>query len=204
MACTSRKAGLPFAEGGAGGKKDLGTASPFGGIRRAARLCAIDFYLSRRRKGVPTMLRLAALVVFFGSIGVGMVRGADPEAVPPRVSEAEVLPYEIAYRKARDERKPLLILVGADWCPACKTLKTDTIVPMKESGALKEVVYTQLDKDAHPELANEVMQGKILPQLVVFCQSDTGWKRFSLTGMQTENRVKELIRKASEALPTRR
>jgi hypothetical protein len=48
------------------------------------------------------------------------------------------------------------------------------------------------------------MQGKLLPQLVVFTQSDAGWKRFSLTGMQTESRVKELIRKASEALPTRR
>lgn len=150
------------------------------------------------------MLRLATLAVFFVSMGVGILRGADPTTVPPRIVESEILPYDVAYRKARDERKPLLILVGADWCPACKTLKSDTIVPMKESGALKEVIYTQLDKDAHPELANEVMQGKILPQLVVFCQSDTGWKRFSLTGMQTENRVKELIRKASEVLPTRR
>jgi len=150
------------------------------------------------------MLRIATLAVFCVSMGVGILRGADPTTVPPRIVESEILPYDVAYRKARDERKPLLILVGADWCPACKTLKSDTIVPMKESGALKEVVYTQLDKDAHPELANEVMQGKMLPQLVVFCQSETGWKRFSLTGMQTENRVKELIRKASEVLPTRR
>jgi thiol:disulfide interchange protein len=150
------------------------------------------------------MLRLATFAVFCVSAGFGSALGADPSTLPPRISESEVLPYEAAYRKARDERKPLLILVGADWCPACKTLKADTIVPMKESGALKEVVYTQLDKDAHPELASEVMQGKLLPQLVVFTQSDAGWKRFSLTGMQTESRVKELIRKASEALPTRR
>lgn len=150
------------------------------------------------------MLRLATFAVFCASTGLGSAIAADPSTPPPRISESEVLPYEAAYRKARDERKPLLILVGADWCPACKTLKTDTMVPMKESGALNEVVYTQLDKDAHPELASEVMQGKMLPQLVVFTQSDAGWKRFSLTGMQTESRVKELIRKASEALPTRR
>lgn len=150
------------------------------------------------------MLRFATLAVVLFSMGVGVLQGADPTTVPPRIVEPEILPYEVAYRKARDERKPLLILVGADWCPACKTLKSDTIVPMKESGALKEVIYTQLDKDANPELASEVMQGKLLPQLVVFCQSDTGWKRFSLTGMQTETRVKELIRKASDALPTRR
>ncbi|MFO0410935.1 MAG: thioredoxin family protein, partial [Planctomycetota bacterium] len=92
------------------------------------------------------MLRRAALAVLFVSVGFGLVRGADPAGVAPRISGPEVLPYEVAYRKARDERKPLLILVGADWCPACKTLKADTIVPMRDSGALKEVVFTQLDK----------------------------------------------------------
>jgi thiol:disulfide interchange protein len=116
----------------------------------------------------------------------------------------EMLPYETAYRLAQEEKKPLVVLVGADWCPACKTMKADTIASMKEAGDLKEVVYTQLDKDAHPELADQVMQGKMLPQIVVFCESESGWKRFSLTGMQSERRVKELIRRASEVLPRRR
>ena len=48
------------------------------------------------------------------------------------------------------------------------------------------------------------MQGNTLPQIVVFCESDQGWKRFSLTGMQSERRVKELLRKAAEVLPKRR
>ena len=72
------------------------------------------------------MLRRAAMAILFVSVGFGLVRGADPAGVTPRISGPEVLPYEVAYRKARDERKPLLILVGADWCPACKTLKADT------------------------------------------------------------------------------
>lgn len=83
-------------------------------------------------------------------------------------------------------------------------MKSNTIVPMSQSGQLKEVIYTQVDKDAQPELASQVMQGNTLPQIVVFCQDDKGWKRFSLTGMQTERRVKELIGKAVEILPKRR
>jgi thiol:disulfide interchange protein len=165
---------------------------------------AVDFNIPQKQREAPTMLRPATMAVLVLLTGLGSIHGSDPVGPAPRISQPEVLPYEVAYRKAKDERKPLLILVGADWCPACKTLKNETIAPMRESGALKEVIYTQLDKDANPELANEVMQGKILPQLVVFCQSDTGWKRFSLTGMQTESRVKELIRKASEVLPVRR
>ncbi len=123
---------------------------------------------------------------------------------PGGVENSEMLSYEDAYRKAQEEKKPLVVLVGADWCHACKTMKSDTIIPMTASGDLKEVIYTQVDKDERPELAQQVMQGKTLPQIVVFCESDTGWKRFSLTGLQSERRVKELIRRASDVLPKRR
>lgn len=122
---------------------------------------------------------------------------------PPGSSD-EQISYDVAYRRARDEKKPLVVLVGADWCAACKTMKADTIQTMKGSGALKEVVYTQVDKDTQPEIAQQLMQGNTLPQIVVYCESDQGWKRFSLTGIQTEGRVKELIRKAAEVIPSRR
>jgi thiol:disulfide interchange protein len=143
------------------------------------------------------MLHSAILALLLVLSGNGPSEVASSESSEP-------LNYEAAYRKAQEERKPLVVLVGADWCAACKTMKADTIVPMKRAGDLNEVVFTQLDKDAQPELANQVMQGKVLPQLVVFCESESGWKRFSLTGMQSERRVKELLRKASEVLPDRR
>jgi thiol:disulfide interchange protein len=119
-------------------------------------------------------------------------------------STDEQIPYDAAYRRAQEEKKPLVVLVGADWCAACKTMKADTISTMKGAGEFKEVVFTQVDKDIQPEIAQQVMQGNTLPQIVVFCESEQGWKRFSLTGMQSERRVKELIRKAAEVLPKRR
>ena len=116
----------------------------------------------------------------------------------------ESIPYDAAYRKAQEEKKPLVVLVGANWCAACRTMKSETILPMKGAGELREVVFTHVDKDIQPEIAQQVMQGNTLPQLVVFCEGEQGWKRFSLTGMQSERRVKELIRKAAETLPLRR
>jgi thioredoxin-like negative regulator of GroEL len=121
----------------------------------------------------------------------------------PANSEEQIT-YDVAYRKAQEEKKPLVVLVGADWCAACKTMKVDTIHPMKETGALKQVVYTQIDKDANPDIAAQLMQGNTLPQIVVFCEGADGWKRFSLTGMQSERRVKELIQKAADIIPKRR
>lgn len=144
------------------------------------------------------MLRLAALMIF------AFLDGSSSPAPAVPGSKEKPLPYEVAYKKAQEEKKPLVVLVGADWCVACKTMKNDTIAPMTKSGQLKEVVFTQVDKDAQPELASQVMQGNTLPQIVVFCEDEKGWKRFSLTGIQTERRVKELIGKAVEILPKRR
>jgi thioredoxin-like negative regulator of GroEL len=105
--------------------------------------------------------------------------------------------YEAAYRQAQQEHKPLLILVGAEWCAACKTLKAQTIEPMQSSGKLENVIVTVVDKDLRPDLAEKLMDGKMLPQLVVFSEGAEGWKKFSVTGIQTESRIKELLNKAA-------
>lgn len=105
--------------------------------------------------------------------------------------------YEAAYKQAQEQHKPLLIVVGAEWCAACKVLKSQTIEPMQTSGKLENVVVTIVDKDARPELAEKLMDGKTLPQLVVFAEGSDGWKKFSTTGISSENRVLELLGKAA-------
>lgn len=103
------------------------------------------------------------------------------------------LEYEKAFAKAQEEKKPLVILVGARWCASCQVMKRDTIEPMKKSGELESVVVTYIDKDDRPELAQQLMKGETLPQVIMYSKEDTGWKKFSLTGMQSRSRMKELI-----------
>jgi len=111
------------------------------------------------------------------------------------------LDYEAAFAKAQKENKPLLILVGARWCASCQIMKRETIAPMKNSGALKKVVVTFVDKDDRPELAGQLMKGETLPQIVVYTKHSGSWKRYSLTGMQSKRRMTELLGKAN-AIPT--
>lgn len=109
-------------------------------------------------------------------------------------SGTQELKYEEAFAKAQKEKKPLLILVGARWCASCQIMKRDTIEPMKKSGELEDVVVTVVDKDERPELAQQLMKGETLPQVVLFTKSEAGaWKRLSLTGMQSKNRMAELL-----------
>lgn len=112
-------------------------------------------------------------------------------------SSEKTLSYEDAFALANKEKKPLLVLVSAPWCVSCHVMKRDTIEPMKETGELKNVVVTVIDKDQRPELAEQLMRGETLPQIVVFSQSSGSWKRYSLTGMQSKSRIAELMERAA-------
>lgn len=105
--------------------------------------------------------------------------------------------YETALAESQQESKPLVVLIGAPWCASCQVMKRETIEPMMASGKLANVVVTFINKDERPELAHQLMKGETLPQIVVFSKQTGGWKRFSLTGMQSQNRMAELLDRAT-------
>jgi thioredoxin-like negative regulator of GroEL len=106
--------------------------------------------------------------------------------------------YAEAYKESVDEQKPLMVVVGAPWCPACNVLKESTITPMVRQGELGEVSLVVLDRDEEPELVEQLTRGeKMLPQIIVFSKDQTGnWKRRRLLGFQPAQPVRTLIRTA--------
>ncbi len=106
--------------------------------------------------------------------------------------------YAMAYEKSITEKKPLVVVVSAEYCPACHVLKDTTIKSMEQNGELDDCSVVVIDRDADPELAKQLMAGeKMVPQIIVFSQSDTGrWKRLKLTGFQPAQPVRSLIRSA--------
>jgi thioredoxin-like negative regulator of GroEL len=118
------------------------------------------------------------------------VVGAETEAT-------NVQTYSAAYRKAADEDKPLVVVIGAEWCPACQKLKHTTLASMEAEGQLDEVSVAEVNKDVEPELAQELMRGEMIPQVVVFSKNDEGnWKRMQLTGYQSKGTLRSIIRRA--------
>ncbi len=109
--------------------------------------------------------------------------------------------YAEAYRKSQVEGKPLMIIVSAQWCPACVTLKDTTIRDLESSGQLSEVNLAVVDRDAEPELAKQLMREQKVPQIIMFSKTDTGrWERSQLIGYQPQGPVRSLIRSAVLAL----
>lgn len=106
--------------------------------------------------------------------------------------------YATAYKESVDKDKPLLVVVGAEWCPACNVLKQTTIKPMAETGELDSVSVVLLDKDSNTALVNQLTKGeKMLPQIIMYTKNQTGgWERERLMGYQPKQPVRNLIRKA--------
>ena len=105
--------------------------------------------------------------------------------------------YAQAYTESLEEKKPLLVVVGAPWCPACRVLKESTLKPMAKTGELDDVSFVVINRDENPALAAKLTQGeKTIPQIILYTPGEDGWKRRKLRGFQSKQPIRSLIQKA--------
>lgn len=106
--------------------------------------------------------------------------------------------YTQAYQTHQNTGRPLVVLVGADWCPGCREMKQSVIPALKREGGLDDVAFAMVDTDREGELAGKLMRGSSIPQLIIYHDSPTGVKRVGVVGAQSTAAVKNLIRKGIE------
>jgi thioredoxin-like negative regulator of GroEL len=107
--------------------------------------------------------------------------------------------YQDAYNQADKEGKPLLVLVGADWCPGCRTMKQEMIPELERDGGLSQVVFTTVNTDEKPTLSRRLLHGTSIPQLVLFTRTAKGWRRSQLTGVQVPGIIRQFIKRETVA-----
>ncbi|HEV2968610.1 MAG TPA: thioredoxin family protein [Pirellulales bacterium] len=102
--------------------------------------------------------------------------------------------YSDAYTLATaDEGRPLVVLVAADWCPACQQMKQSVIPQLQQRGSLSRVAFAVVNPDREGPLASQLMEGNSIPQLVMYVKSDKGWTRRQLTGSQSTGDVEGFL-----------
>jgi thioredoxin-like negative regulator of GroEL len=106
--------------------------------------------------------------------------------------------YRQAYEHAQQTGAPLVLLVGAEWCPACKTMQSASLPQVARRGLLSRVAFTYVNVDRQRELASKVMQGGSIPQLIMYRQTATGWQRSQLTGSQSAESVARFLNQGLE------
>ncbi len=102
-----------------------------------------------------------------------------------------------SYREALDRMtktgQPLVVLVGADGCPACRQMKTAVSPEVRRRGGFENVVYVEINSDREPALAGKLLRGSAIPQLVMYRKTQDGWKSERLTGSQNAADVEQFI-----------
>jgi thioredoxin-like negative regulator of GroEL len=120
------------------------------------------------------------------------------------VCGANPISYNAALQDAQEQQRPLLVLVGASWCPGCQAMKTRVIPSLAKRGGLKGVSFAVVDADAEAEMAKQLMRGASIPQLIAFSRMPGGqWHREQLTGEASEAEVQTLIARAIKAQQTK-
>jgi len=105
--------------------------------------------------------------------------------------------YQEALQDAQKQQRPLLVLVGAQWCPGCQTMKHQVLPSLARRGALKAVTFTTVDYDEDSATAQQLMRVGTIPQLIVFSPLPGGkWHREQLVGESSETAVQSLISRA--------
>jgi thiol-disulfide isomerase/thioredoxin len=107
--------------------------------------------------------------------------------------------YQDAYDQADKEGKPLLVLVGADWCPGCRTMKDEMIPELERNGDLSQVAFTTVNTDEKPALSKRLLRGNSIPQLVLFIRNGKGWRRAQLTGVHEPKNIRQFLRSEIDA-----
>ncbi|MBN2578048.1 MAG: thioredoxin family protein [Pirellulales bacterium] len=100
---------------------------------------------------------------------------------------------EQACRQSQTTGRPLVVLIGAVWCPACEKMKNSILPQVAEADGLDRVIFTYLDYDRHQQLASRLSQGGSIPQLIRFDPTPAGWKRKYLIGAKSPGEVYDFI-----------
>lgn len=104
--------------------------------------------------------------------------------------------YSDAYAKMEASGEPMLVVVGADWCPACVTMKRSTIPSLIQGGHLENIPVVFVNSDREPQLAGKLMRGGTIPQIMVFKNTPNGWHRRQLTGRASSGSVLAMVNEA--------
>jgi thioredoxin-like negative regulator of GroEL len=108
--------------------------------------------------------------------------------------------YAKAYERSAATGKPLVLLVGAEWCAACQQMKQDVVPDLARRGTLGKVAFAVVDTDEQSKLARKIMRPGVVPQLIMYRRTAKGWSRSELIGRQSTSAVKSFI---ESGLPAR-
>ncbi len=109
------------------------------------------------------------------------------------VSSGEPTDYTTAYNNAMKGDQPLLVLVTAEWCPPCQSLKRNTLPKLLKNKSLKNFQFAMVDLDRESKIARQLIEHRPVPQFILFEKRDGKWTKKHLVGFQSVANVESFL-----------
>ncbi len=106
--------------------------------------------------------------------------------------------YAEAHEQVLKSGQPMVVMVTADWCPACQTMKSTVIPQVRQRGLLRRVIFAIVNVDRDQELGRQLIANGPIPQLLMYRRTPDGWRLRRLVGGQSTTTVEEFINEGIE------
>ena len=101
--------------------------------------------------------------------------------------------YTEAHRITVKTGKPLVVMVGADWCGPCQTMRRTILPRVRDHGLFRKVAFAHVNVDREKKLATELTGGGAVPQLVMYRKTKDGWSQRKMIGGHSVEEVEKFI-----------
>ena len=112
--------------------------------------------------------------------------------------------YAEAFHQSTRSGRPLVVMLGAPWCPACVKLKNKIMPQVAQKGGLQGVELAYVDVDKEPALAKQLVKGGSIPQIVRFEKGPKGWESKHMIGAQSVGKVTQFVSGVEARPPTKK
>ncbi len=111
--------------------------------------------------------------------------------------------YTEAHQLNSQTGRPLVVLIGADWCPHCQVMKQSTMPQLAQRGVLNKVAFAEVNSDQEGALARQLMNAGGIPQLIMYHKTaDGGWQRNALVGSRSAGEIESFLQQGIAAPTT--
>lgn len=109
------------------------------------------------------------------------------------VATGEPTDYTTAYDRAMKSEKPLLVLVTAEWCPPCQSLKRNTLPKLLDRKSFHGMHFAQVDFDSETRIARQLIGNRPVPQFILYEKRNGKWSVKHLVGLQSVASVEKFV-----------
>lgn len=101
--------------------------------------------------------------------------------------------YTENYNDSIANDKPLVVVVGADWCDSCRVIKRHIMPQILRKFTNRHFNYAEVDSDEERYLAKKILVGESIPQTIIYYKYNGEWKNKRWIGLFKEHEIEQKL-----------